>query len=441
MGTMNLDVFACLIFTAAGPPSSSPAHDGWIPGPLPIVIPRPTSMRSQSGMAKVTDTDARNTHVAERVRDALYGSGRRWHHVVEEAAHGGFTLCAWELLLSPFSDTTLLVAHVQLPSEDPVGALDEISAAPGGEARGWLVSTLPPGLTLAPGPRPRLVTHLRWRGEHLPEPVVDPQFVDALGSWTAIQRWMWFLATGLAPTTMLPDTEDPDMDDGVVHLSHDWRACVLRNGATYIALTPDVADVVTFHDYARVYVRSIHLDSLLLGSLQLAELQKYADRVSGMLDRGLDAAWVEDLETGLMKLRTGLWWIDVANQGRQTSSVLAAFQRQHQLPRLYAEIVSDLTDVARFVQAKQARIQEERDRQSVAQSLRTQHTIALVTFVLFPLTVVYSGAALLNGSALGGGRTLALSTVVGILIGLTGAAVVRLWRPESAASTSSPRPK
>jgi hypothetical protein len=418
---MDMDAYACLIIPCSRDLALPPTNAGWQEGPLPLAIPQLGSAGAHIGTSVVTNAQARSTHVAARVQNSLYGTGRRWHRFAEALAPSseGAVVEAWELLASEAPQLNLAIAHVQLPADDPVGALFALSGRRG-PGRDWLASTLPTDVVLE-AERPRLVSHVMWRGDRLHEPVDDAHVIEALSGWTTVQRWMWFLGTGLAPQVVLPDTDAPDLFDGIVRLSRDWRACVLRDGAAYVALNPVEGDGPTFHHIARVFVRSIHLDSILLGTLQIAALHGFANKVSTMMEPRLDAASVEELEGGLLILRTELWWTDVADQGRQTTDVLAAFQRQHHLPELYSQIASDLTDAARFVEAKQARREDEREREEAHREQRTQHLFSLVTFLLFPLTVVFSGAALVGSPQDEGGAgigTLLWSTAIGLVLGL-----------------------
>lgn len=409
---MDVDVASCLVFTVPGAPTLDSVH-GWAPGPLPLEIPAPASAALQAGTARVTDTAARSSHVAARVRETLYGSGRRWHHFVSEFANERCEIDAWEVLACG-ADMHLLIAHVQLAPEDPVHTLAAL-AARRSDLRTWLASSLPAPLVLPGGERPRIVSHLRWRGAVMPEPVDASTTGGALVEWSPAQRWAWFLASGTAPESVLPDTTDSDLADGVVSLSRDWRATVLRDGVAYVALTRRVDDEPAFHDLARVLVRSVHLDALLLGIVQLRALHAFADRTSKVMDGALSAIALEELEGDLLRLRTRVWWNDVADQGGQTSEVLAAFQRQHRLPQLYAQVVSDLTDATRFVQAHHARERDERERAATSLQRRREGTITLVTFVLFPLTVVFSAAQLWADTD---GKSLATATGVGLIFGL-----------------------
>ena len=415
---MPVDVYVCLVFTGQFV-RPRVVNESWRAGPLPLPIPA-TSTTQLRGRSALTDREARQSYFAERVHSVLYGpqtddlaSTTRWHTLVEPGSVkgiGGAVVDAWEVLDGLGDRECLVVAHVQL-GEDHVRALAAFTARRG-PGRDWIESTLPAPAVLQ-DQRPQLVAHLMWEGRSLAEPLDTPEVRDVLGRWSTVQRWQWFLASGLAPEDVLPDPEAPDLIDGTVRLSRDWRALVLRDGIAYVAQTPRNAvdsrgPNYSFHDVARVYVRSIHLDTLLLGLIQLEAVHRYADEVARLRVGQMDPAAIESLEAKLLELRLGVWWEDLTNRGRQASEILAAFQRQHRLPELYTKIVQNLSDASRYIAAREAaaseaerKAKEERQQADEAshreEEIRRQEldrAIALISFVLLPASVIFSSAAL-----------------------------------------------
>lgn len=411
---MKIDAYACLVFTADWNAVGNPAAFGWVPGPLPIPLPA-SGTGARGGGATVTDRESRATYFAPRMHDLLYGvphsptdgAPQRWHLAVEAETPdiNGSRIQAWELLFNG-TGGCLTVAHVQLGSA-AVASLSALTVRRG-PGRDWLASSLKGPVELA-GQRPRVLSHLLWEGYELPEPYESAEVLNSLVRWNTVERWQWFLAAGIGPYELLPDTEDPDLLDGKVWLSHDWRALVLRDGIAYVALTPRSpaeAGSGSFHDVARVYARSIYLDVLLLGLLQLDAVHCYAEALAAVHidDEPVELAQtIEKLEAGLLRLRTGLWWRDVTRRGGPTTAVLNAFQRQHRLPDLYTQIVQDLTDMSRYVQARRASLEEadrqarednreaeERARQQAEDRQRqSERAIALITFVLLPVSLIF----------------------------------------------------
>jgi hypothetical protein len=415
---MPVDVYVCLVFTGQFVRTAA-VNQSWSPRPLPLAIPVTHATQLRGGRAALTNREGRQGYFAERVLSVLYGpqtadvaSTTRWHSLVKPnnvKGVGGAVVEAWEVLEGLGDGKCLAVAHVQL-AEDPVRSLAVLTAGRG-SGRAWIESTLPAPVVLQ-DQRPRVVAHLMWEGSGLTEPLETPEVHEVLGPWSTVERWQWFLASGLAPEDVLPDPEAPDITDGRVRLSHDWRALVLRDGIAYVAQTPRISvdsdKPNSFHDVARIYVRSIHLDVLLLGLIQVDAVHRYADAVARLRIGQMDPAAIESLEAQLLELRLGVWWDDVTNRGRQTSEVLTAFQRQHRLPELYTKIVQNLSDASRYIAAREAAASEverkaNEERQQADEVARREEetrrheldrAIALVSFILLPASVIFGSAAL-----------------------------------------------
>jgi hypothetical protein len=406
---MSLNAYACLVIGAALSPAATPPQPGWRRGPLPVTIP---GFRGP-GTPSVADTAARIQYFAERIQPALYGdhidgvdSTPRWHMFTanDQPDEHGSLIEGWELLRYGETDC-LLVAHIQL-GPDPLVSLFSL-VQPQSASRSWIEASLPGPISLHAG-RPRSLTHLLWEGDEIPEPDLNPRMLATLSSWTTIQRWQWFLASGVAADAFLPDPASPDLFDGTVYLSRDWRALVLRDGIAFVAMTPYDPDHTAFHSKARSYIRSIHVDALLLGILQLNALSQQADLTSQLGSVELDPNHITRLESDLLRLRARVWWEDIGQRGTQTSEVLRAFQRQHRLAALYRKIVEDLTDASRYTLARQAATadaaraietarREARDEAHRAEEMRKQdfeRTITLVSFILLPTSIVFSAMAL-----------------------------------------------
>jgi hypothetical protein len=215
-----------------------------------------------------------------------------------------------------------------------------------------------------------------------------------LAAWSKVQRWQWFTATGHKPADILPDTEDPALLSGTVHLSSEWRALALRQGLSFVGLTPWTTESVDFHHLARVYVRSVHLDVLLLGLLQLEAVHRYSDSLAALHQSGLQPRDLDTLESQFIELRSGIWWRDVAIRSRQTSDVLSAFQEQHRLPSLHAQIVEDLTDISRCVQARENSLRAAAAAAEETRRGQLDSAISLITFFLLPSALLLSAATL-----------------------------------------------
>lgn len=408
MATLT-NAYACLIFDATTDSPIRPSADGWQKGPLPVALPDLPGVET----SRVADEAARKHYFAERVQPSLYGlpsddesANTRWHKfaLLGDGDRCGNVVEAWELLRKS-SNEWLAVAHIRLGSNpfDSLAFLIHMDDDYGSFAR----AKLPTPLVLL-RTRPRSLTHLLWHGASIPDPALSSESVAAPPSWSAVQKWLWLLASGTSFTLFSPDPQSPDMNDGLVYLSTDWRALVLRDGVAFVALTSWKTSVPSFHDRARSYVRSIHLDAFLLGILQLDALSRQADFTSRLGLGTMDPTAISKLEADLLRVRAQVWWEDIGRRGTQTSQVLRAFQRQHRLGPLYRKIVEDLTDAARYIQAQQAatadatRISETARRQSRDEALKLEElrkqefeqTLTWITFVLLPASLTFGGVAL-----------------------------------------------
>ena len=283
---------------------------------------------------------------------------------------------------------------------DPIAALAGLTA-PAGAGREWLSRLVGSEIELQPV-RARSVSHLIWQGAPPVPPEQLPNDVTGGGDGAAGLDWYaWFLAAGITPAQFVPDVGSPDWSSGRVQLSRDWSALVLRDGISFVARSARISRD-DFHAAARIYVRTLHLDVLILGVLQRTALRTIADSVAELGPDAVDAQAVEDLERRLLHFRMTLWWNDVARQGRQASQVLVALQRQHQLHELYERIVDDLTEISRYWRARRAaqeeaaRLEHEEARdQEERRERRLSNAVAVVSFFFLPLTVVYTGSALI----------------------------------------------
>ena len=429
---MPLDAYACLVFQAAADPSTDFQTLGWRPGPLPVPIPARAGQK-ETGVA---DRAERTRYFAPRIQGVLYGDGEaqqtynsRWHMVIideTEDDHGSRLEC-WELLRYEADGLLLLVAHIQLGA-DPITSIGSLSAT-SGKGREWLERIVPKPILLD-NVRPRSVSHLIWDDEVIPEPELSSAAAQAVSRWSTLQRWQWFLASGVPPETMLPDADAPDLSNGTVWLSYDWRALVLRDGIAYVATTTckPTAGLAhnNFHMTARAYVRALHLDALLLGIVQLTTLQRHADATSEIGDGGqIDAARIAELEARLLKIRARVWWQDIAQRGEQVGSVLRAFQNQHRVTAIYRKIVEDLTDASRYTLARQAALADEardlelqlRERKEADQRLKDERqraferSLTVISFIFLPTSLIFAAMALWSDPS----RSLWLVSVVSSL--------------------------
>lgn len=400
---VDTDAFCCVVVpvTAGGA-----LGERWSQGPLPVSLPVETA-RGRSGGSTVADREARSNYFAPRVVSTLYSSDAvrstgRWHAFAENVVFQGASVVGWEVLIvaqegdEPFG---YAVAHLKLPDAH-LRFLAQINKHES-EERGWLESAFPAGVRVVPRSRFGLVSHLAFSGTVLPEPDDRAKVLAATRGWDAADRWCWFLGAGVDADSFLPDAAAP-RPGTTLYLSSDWRGLALRSGIAYCALTPKSQAP---HDLLRAYVRSIHLDGFLLCQLQADAVESLADKLgqTSLDDLAVETAMV--LEEQLLCLRGALWWRHVSRRGSQVDQVVRALQDERALPDLYQQLVSELTDVSRFIQLRQAAADQDRDRKlgqivSLASAAFVTPSVFLAAVALVPepstlLQVVFWGSSAL----------------------------------------------
>lgn len=364
---------ACVIFEVRL--TKSPP---WSPGPLPVRLPRRT---------EVADRELRLTYFESRLQDVLYGvQGRpvRWHRLFTAPPPlFGARVLGVEILRMPLvrEGRGLAVLHVQLtgpdtPEPNPVPVLERLSrlATPGvGEAdRDALQALLPAEARLEQAStRARTLAHVTFKER--PEQVMSAPYSD----WTAVDQWLWLLASACSEERFAPDPDDPAVRTGTVVFSADWRALVLREGAAFVGMTADPGND-GFHALAEAHVHSIYLDALLVGAMQLYALNEVANAVADTPATKLDADTLSALEHRLMNVRRRLWSSHITVRGKG-NEVLRQFQEQHALPTLLDNIISELADAARLVEAMTSR--------------SVNAALGLLTILGLPIGVAFSAAA------------------------------------------------
>jgi hypothetical protein len=181
-----------------------------------------------------------------------------------------------------------------------------------------------------------------------------------------------------------------------LHISADWRALVLRDGAAFVATRPDGGADDPFFGFAELYVRTIYLDALLLGLLQDRVITNLEDEIGTALDAPHPRTPMTALEEQVTHFRQILWWRHVTRHGI-ANDLLAAYQRQHRLQERFDQVRADIADFTST------------DRQDTGQ--RIQAIVALITLAAVPATISFTAIQVVGVK--GGTQLLAfLSAVV-----------------------------
>jgi hypothetical protein len=109
-----------------------------------------------------------------------------------------------------------------------------------------------------------------------------------------------------------------------------------------------------FYEFAMVQARAVYLDALLLGMVQRDHLDALTDELSTVFDStpGL-ARRVSALERNIAVFRSTCWRRHQTVHG-PADGLLRAFQAQHRLPELFADILAEAADYSRIVQTRES---------------------------------------------------------------------------------------
>ncbi|MEU7037157.1 hypothetical protein ABZ958_26210 [Streptomyces sp. NPDC046237] len=309
----------------------------------------------------------------------------------------------------------VFVVHVRLSGDplDDLPRLRDLTAMRAEYAR-----LLPAGVRPLESERKAWVlSHITFDDGALPD--VMP---SAYAGWGARDQWLWLAASATPVDRFPPDPEDDGLFAGRVRLSADWQGLVLRDGAAFVGTTPDAGDDdVGFHPVAASLVRTIYLDTFLLGRLQVLGVNFLANALARLPARPTEARRLLDLERKQIELRRALWSSHITVHGN-ANTLLERFQEQHRLPGLLTQAGTALADAARYVETARAR--------------RNGLAVGLLSTVGLPFAVAYAAGALWGEP---GPKTLLFSTLAALLMtvvlfiaipALRGLASAELRRPE-----------
>ena len=320
-----------------------PAGEDWTPGPLPLPI-------ADSGA--VTDRERRSTYFEARASRTLYGSAGserpRRHHLVPPRPvplEAPLRIVALEhLRATEFGVGSLMVVHVE--------ATD--AADPATTAAAW-TSTV--RWKRDPDRRARVeraVSHLSGIATSLAPVAEEPFHIAFVPDGTAPadaelsreghpppEQWRLVLATG-AGGGEAPMTPEQARSFGErIELSADWDALVLRNGAAFVGRPGRPTGFLT--GPAPVHVRTVYLDTFLLGILQRLAAERIVGELSALDHPATAPRTVERLSDDLARFRNALWWQHLARHGIGTD-LLLAYQRQHRLAEVVEQVRAELHD-------------------------------------------------------------------------------------------------
>jgi hypothetical protein len=200
---------------------------------------------------------------------------------------------------------------------------------------------------------------------------------SALDEWDEMQQWSWLSASMTLPSVYAPPLGGSDTGIEIA-LSSSWSARVLRDGAAFVAISrrPDGSPDESLPSLA-FYARTIYLDALLLGLLEMEWINRFADRVSeSAKSTSLDIDDIGAMDRAITRFRASLWWRAVG-QGSHSDRLLAAYQDEHHLPILLDTSKDEIADLV-----NQMRSEIERDTLTVTR--RTEHQVNVLATLFLP---------------------------------------------------------
>jgi hypothetical protein len=365
-------------------------------GPLPLLFPTAT------GHAP-SDTAARTTYFNVHTARVLYGTPEPAPGGSPPSGESGWPLRRGHLWVDASPDQLLparmtavevlahgasgqrgafIVAHLCLPAKEPLTELQALTTARKTGVGNPLLDLLeggpssPLGNSVANLPatvRPFAVTLAVPRGE-LPEGPYGRSF-----PWDPLRQWLFAFASARTSAQFPADPEDTSLLEGLVRLSQDWSALVLRDGAAFVGRVP-AADSRYLSGSADAYVRSIYLDVFLLGQIQREELGMLTEKLAslgGSLDRLTE---LFSLEEDVSRFRNTYWWQHLTSHGTG-NKLLVEFQRQHAMPQLFQQVIRELDDYSRYATLRA-------DRQEQQQLSRVNILLSVLTLLTVPLTLM-----------------------------------------------------
>lgn len=365
----------------------------WQPGPLPV----------RHGETTAT-SDVRRRYFNERTSQALHGADRV-HLWADEnpigAPAAGFEVIGLELLRvhGGRGRNALLAVHGGLAADglqlvDSLARIAHIGPA-GSSSRAWFDELLAGFGRVGQNVRRAATVSLVVPARAPEEPLSDPDYAE----WTPELQWLWLLASATPTEEYRPPPEyGQALLGSLVSLSADWRALVLRDGAAFLGSGPDIGPVYRLSSDPELHFRSIYLDSLLLGHVQRLQLSRIADDLAALGDPVRHPERLVQLEQELTTFRNVFWWQQLGPHWHG-NELLAAYQRQQEIPELLAEVVDGLEDFSRQARTTAAQ--------------RTSALLGLLTIVGLPATF-----------AIGLMRALGIEELGPILLSLVVAALV-----------------
>ncbi|WP_433151911.1 hypothetical protein ACQPZ8_16320 [Actinomadura nitritigenes] len=320
-----------------------PADLDWDEGPLPLV---------HDGIR--ADTAGRSTYYPPRTARLLYGTqgGPRRRHKILRERFGGVTVTGVEALRLTGEPGAggLVIVHLSPGDRSCVDVVRALAGRKGVSADGYDPARLVDDQArLHPGPPFTLAfaTPRTWR---FPRLYGHPRYLQ----WPSLDQWQWALASRSRYQDQPPDpriTRLPQKER--IWLSADWSGLVLREGMALTGTRPDRGASDPYYNHAALYARTIYLDAILIGLLQLHGICELEDALAEALDGDGAADAMPRMERRIAAFRHQLWWQHLSSHG-VPDQILEAFHRHHRLPERFSQVLAEINDFNRLARENQA---------------------------------------------------------------------------------------
>ncbi|MFE6280909.1 hypothetical protein [Streptomyces sp. NPDC057877] len=327
-------------------PLSLDGEPDWPRGPLPFGDER-----------QPWDAARRGGYFAPAVTRALYGG--RWHRAVDVTV-GALTLVGVEVLrvATPKEPRQALgVLHFDVVGPELLAVLRAIGRRPRAQPDpltgeldpavlfAGVADAAPPTAPFALA-RPYTVAFFTPDATHTAALRVEGRLPASADGWLRCLAWRATEADNPSPPERLERVAEQ-----AIRMSADWSALVGRHGAAFVGHRPDGGDG-DFYEFALHQARTVHLDALLLGMVQRDHLDALTDELSTVFANSTGLARrVSALERNIALFRSTYWRRHQTAHG-PANGLLRAFQEQHRMPELFADVLAEAADLSRIVQTR-----------------------------------------------------------------------------------------
>ncbi|WP_433248643.1 hypothetical protein [Actinomadura nitritigenes] len=300
------------------------------------------------------NTAGLSTYYPPRTARLLYGTqgGPRRRHKILRERFGGVAVTGVEALRLTGEPGAggLVIVHLSPGDRSCVDVFRTLAGRKGVSTDGTTrpgSSATRPGCIPVHGSRSRSPPPRTWR---FPRLYGHPRYLR----WPSLDQWQWALASRSRYQDQPPDpriTRLPHKEH--IWLSADWSGLVLREGMALTGTRPDRGTSDPYYNHAALYARTIYLDAILIGLLQLHGICELEDALAEALDGDGAADAMPRMERRIAAFRHQLWWQHLSSHG-VPDQVPDTFHRHHRLSERFTQVLAEISDFNRLARENQA---------------------------------------------------------------------------------------